>query len=919
MPTPFEITQDGTPPSPRLTRVNKSDIGEPTLNPPEVQPNMPEKNELDRLFRQLMESMNVSPEHEQDLLAMTDERKWNLIRKHTQQKEALPPDYFCDQLRRHLDPDLRKKKVKKDKLRGLESSFDLLKKLEVALRTNRAGWTEEFCDHPNMGHVLIMDYMDALPSFLESKNHIALLNKEEEEHHLCVLCVKALMKHDYGFRKILQEDEGILMSIIRSFSSTNPRTRVAVMQIMAVVANNPAGGAVRTLQAFQHLATYLDEPIRFLSVIQEIQEGGQDEDYCIASLSCFLSLINNAQDLNMLVYIQTDLQLAGLSDILPLLQNHISFRVRGLVEEYMDKLLSVDVIVSSRDEQRDLYLQASDQIRVLHDTLEDVTKQRDELRQLHKDAKIRVSELQERLKVAYRDAEQMAENMEKMQVQMQRQTQLIAEQDRQIKEVEEHAMRTTEQLRQQQRMFKRTSVRAHGARSTHANQDDSAEGTGLENDTSNIPVPPPLPPNASIPPPPPMPGIPSSSSLPPPPPPPLMSFSYAPPGMRPKPRITPNVPLPMLNWVPLRNVSGTIFEELDDQPILEELDFSEFEQEFKVKAATKVLDQAKLQHKRKKERIMVLEANRAQNLVITVRRIGMNYDDLRQTIYSTDLSLLSPEHAELLLNYVPEDEEISSLEKHKHQKERFAEGERFMFEMLAVDRYEARLRVMAYIGFFDELFLTVVPQIEAVISAADSLINSASFRKLLEVIMAFGNYMNSGKRGAAYGFKLATFDRLLDTKSHDRKQTLLHFLVETIEEKYPQVERFVSELDALPDAARVSMVTLSSDVQGLRKGIDLILYEREKQQHNFVIYSFYAHAVNKVGRITERYKIMVDKYREKAKQDNHHRKSAKTNHSGLKFGPGFHPEESLVPIQHTRNDDIDLPSHPVLNISNKRL
>lgn len=80
---------------------------------------------------------------------------------------------------------IRKKKVKKDKLRGLESSFDLLKKLEVALRTNRAGWTEEFCDHPNMGHVLIMDYMDALPSFLESKNHIALLNKEE-------VCVQGL-------------------------------------------------------------------------------------------------------------------------------------------------------------------------------------------------------------------------------------------------------------------------------------------------------------------------------------------------------------------------------------------------------------------------------------------------------------------------------------------------------------------------------------------------------------------------------------------------------------------------------------------------------------------------------------------------------------------------------------------------------
>ena len=239
-----------------------------------------------------------------------------------------------------------------------------------------------------------------------------------------------------------------------------------------------------------------------------------------------------------------------------------------------------------------------------------------------------------------------------------------------------------------------------------------------------------------------------------------MSFSYAPPGMKPKPRITPNVALPMLNWVPLRNVTGTIFEELDDQPIIEAMDFSDFEGEFKVKAVSKVLDQAKIQNKRKKERITVLEPNRAQNLVITVRRIGMDYEDLRQTIFSSDLSLLAAEHAELLLNYVPDDEEVVALEKHKHQKERFAEAERFMFEMLSVDRYEQRLRVMGYMGNFDELVLTVVPQIESVISASECLINSSSFRKLLEIILAFGNYMNSAKRGAAYGFKLATFDRV---------------------------------------------------------------------------------------------------------------------------------------------------------------
>lgn len=60
-----------------------------------------------------------------------------------------------------------------------------------------------------------------------------------------------------------------------------------------------------------------------------------------------------------------------------------------------------------------------------------------------------------------------------------------------------------------------------------------------------------------------------------PPPPPLMNLAYAPPGMKPKRRIQPNVPLPMLNWVPLRNVSNTIFQELDDETVLADLDFRE--------------------------------------------------------------------------------------------------------------------------------------------------------------------------------------------------------------------------------------------------------------------------------------------------------------------------------------------------------
>ncbi len=46
--------------------------------------------------------------------------------------------------------------------------------------------------------------------------------------------------------------------------------------------------------------------------------------------------------------------------------------------------------------------------------------------------------------------------------------------------------------------------------------------------------------------------------------------------------------------------------------------------------------------------------------------------------------------------------------------------------------------------------LSSLPRIEAVISASKALLTSRNFKRVLEVILAFGNYMNSAKRGAAY-------------------------------------------------------------------------------------------------------------------------------------------------------------------------
>ena len=72
----------------------------------------------------------------------------------------------------------------------------------------------------------------------------------------------------------------------------------------------------------------------------------------------------------------------------------------------------------------------------------------------------------------------------------------------------------------------------------------------------------------------------------------------------------------------------------------------------------------------------------------------------------------------------------------------------------------------------------------AVLEASKEVQRSKRLRKMLEIILAFGNYMNRGQRGNAVGFKLSSLTRIADTKSSCTKNmTLLHYIVDTCEKK----------------------------------------------------------------------------------------------------------------------------------------
>ncbi|XP_029013886.1 formin-like protein 1 [Betta splendens] len=384
------------------------------------------------------------------------------------------------------------------------------------------------------------------------------------------------------------------------------------------------------------------------------------------------------------------------------------------------------------------------------------------------------------------------------------------------------------------------------------------------------PPPPPPPPGSGPPPPPPPPGAgppappppppPPPGSGPPPPPPPPGSGPPPPPGCGPPP--PPGAPnasgmkskkaiqtkfrMPLLNWQALKpnQITGTVFNELDDEQILGELNMDMFEEHFKTRAQGNPAD---LSNKKKKvsqkapSKTSLMDPNKAKNLAITLRKGGMDPSKICSAIETYDQESLKLEFLELLEPFIPSDFEMKLLlnyEKDGRPIEELANEDQFMLRFGKIPRLNQRINTLTFMGNFPETVKRLQPQLNSIIAASMSIKSSSKLKKILEIVLAFGNYMNSSKRGAAYGFRLQSLDLLLETKSTDRSQTLLQFITNIIEEKYPDLTDFHTDLRFVDKAALVSLDSILQDIRSLERGMEMTKKEFLVQDDSPVLKEF---------------------------------------------------------------------------------
>uniref|UniRef100_A0A3Q3DCP6 Diaphanous related formin 1 n=1 Tax=Hippocampus comes TaxID=109280 RepID=A0A3Q3DCP6_HIPCM len=380
------------------------------------------------------------------------------------------------------------------------------------------------------------------------------------------------------------------------------------------------------------------------------------------------------------------------------------------------------------------------------------------------------------------------------------------------------------------------------------------------------PPPPPLPGMPGPPPPPPLPGMPRPPGLPPPPPLPGMGPPPPPPppggpgipppppgpgmpppppsgmggwgrpavvqlphGLQPKKEYKPEVQLKRANWSKIgpEDLSENSFwisakeEKYENNELFAKLTLA-FSSQTKSESKKELegADEKKQAQKKKVKELKVIDSKSSQNLSIFLGSFRLPYEEIKNCILEVNEKVLTESLVQNLIKQLPAPEQLSVLGEMKDEYDDLAEAEQFGVVISSVKRLGPRLQAILFKLQFDEQLNNIKPDVVSVTAACEELRKSASFSKLLQIILLVGNYMNAGSRnGKAFGFSISYLCKLRDTKSADLKQTLLHFLADVCMEQYPEVMSFPDELIHIEKASRVSAETLQKNVEMMGRQI----------------------------------------------------------------------------------------------------
>ncbi|KAL3308836.1 FH2 domain-containing protein 1 [Cichlidogyrus casuarinus] len=167
-------------------------------------------------------------------------------------------------------------------------------------------------------------------------------------------------------------------------------------------------------------------------------------------------------------------------------------------------------------------------------------------------------------------------------------------------------------------------------------------------------------------------------------------------------------------------------------------------------------------------------------------------------------SIIGPERLKSLVKLLPTDQEEDLIRNFRGSTVNLDPAEKFLVDLVQeLPQYRQWIDGMLLYEEFQITIAWIKPTAKWIIDTAQALMDSESLRGILRLILKIGNFLNNGECiGSASGFAMNSLLKLSDVRSNvNSRITLLHYLVQEIETRYPGWLHVDKQFPYLKDAA----------------------------------------------------------------------------------------------------------------------
>uniref|UniRef100_A0A8C2QL39 Diaphanous related formin 3 n=1 Tax=Cricetulus griseus TaxID=10029 RepID=A0A8C2QL39_CRIGR len=859
------------PPLPNLKHLSGSSDHSSAFS--ETRENIPKplsENEVLKLFENMMEDMNLNEDKKAPLREKDFSIKKEMVMQYIntasktgslRSSRQISPQEFIHELKMGYTDD---------------RLFTYLESLRVSLTSNPVSWVQSF-GHEGLGLLL-----DILEKLINGQIQERVVKKSQ---HKVIQCLKALMNTQYGLERIMSEERSLSL-LAKAMDPKQPSMMADVVKLLSAMC---IVGEESILEEVLEALTSAGEERkidRFFPIVEGLRHNSVQLQ--VACMQLINALVTSPDDLDFRLHIRNEFMRCGLKEILPNLKciknDVLDIQLKVFEEHKEEDLIELSHRLEDirRTEASDVYnlvwdtvkqtraegyflsiLQHLLLIRNDHFIRQQYFKLIDECVSqivLHRDGMDPDFTYRKRLDLDLSQFVDVCIDQGKLEEYEEKASELCQKFEKEFTDHQE----TQAQLQKKEAKINELQAELQAFKSQFGALPPGTTiclQSSVEGETSPSALPPAPP--ALLPPPPPL-GFLSGQSFPP------LNLPF---GLKPKKEFKPEISMRRLNWLKIgpNEMSENCFWVKVNENKYENTDLlCKLENTFccqqKVKMNTNDFEEKKVIKKRIKE-LKFLDPKIAQNLSIFLSSFRVPYEEIKMMILEVDETQLSESLIQNLLKHLPDEEQLNSLSQFKSDYNNLCEPEQFAVKMSNVKRLRPRLSAILFKLQFEEQVNTIKPDIMAVSTACEEIKKSKSFSKLLELVLLMGNYMNAGSRNAqTFGFDLSSLCKLKDIKSADQKTTLLHFLVDICEEKYPDILPFVDDFAHLDKACRVSVEVLEKNLKQMGRQLqqlekNLETFPPPEDLHDkFVIKIFVSSANEQYANLSELLDNMTQLY-----------------------------------------------------------